>query len=667
MLLNRSQVIIQIINDRKLKRGYPMSTPPVNYSKSDIYNILKTSTPFSFLDDQMLFTIAEEAVIKRYPANSFIFREGEQSKQTLFFIIEGEARAVARLGSEESVTTIRSRGDFFGVTVMLSEEPYPVSMIASDALTCMLISKTTFQKMLAGNSQFADFFTKILAARLKDLYITFADSRYEEQFFQGQSLRRRVADIAQDSVVTCLPMDKISSVAKKMKEARVSSVVVVAFNGKPVGIITEKDLVHKVLATDKPDMDRKAHEIMSSNLISVKPDDFSYQALLMMTKYNIKHIVITDENEVLHGIITVKDLIRNRNSGALSIIRQIEYQENFSGLAGLIREIDQVQQALLTERAFASEICVITSELYDRITRRIIQIAENELALEGRGKAPAEYCFVNMGSAGRREQFSRTDQDNGIIYADQPGNEGHRVQEYFLALGKKIVDGLEQCGFSRCSGLVMSDNPMWCQSLQGWQEMIAGWVDHLDPKDIRNMTIFLDYRYLFGEAVLHEKLKEYSTKLFREAKHALLFMAEDDLQHRVPLNLFGNLITRRTGSKKRKINLKTEVMVHLVDCIRLFALREGFPETNSFERIHRLKESAIFKADDAEYIEAAFESLLMFRIRNTVNRIREGQPADSVIDLSRLDKKERELLKESMLVVNRLQTLTSHAFHVHKA
>jgi CBS domain-containing protein len=644
-----------------------VSAPIPDYSKDELFEILKATKPFSFLEDQAITLIIDQATIKSYTKGSFIFREGDPSKQILYFILDGKATALARLGSEESVTTVRSKGDFFGVTVLLSDEAYPVSMVAADDLTCLLISQKNFQQTLAGNSHFADFFTKTLAARLKDLYLTFADSRYEEQFFQGQSLRRRVADIARDQVVTCLPMDKISDVAKKMHKNRISSVVVVAFNGKPVGIITEKDLVHKVLSTDQPDLNRRAHEIMSSDLITVKPDDFSYRALLMMTKYNIKHIVITDDNDVLHGIITVKDLIRNRNSGALSIIRQIEYQDSFDGLAGLIREIDQVQQALLTERAFASEICSLLSELYDRITRRVIQIAEAQMSSEGRGKPPVEYCFITMGSAGRKEQFSRTDQDHGIIYADLNHEEQNEAADYFLNLGQKIVSGMEMCGFSRCSGFVMADNPQWCRPLSGWKNMLSSWTATLDPRDIRNMTIFLDYRHLYGESALCEHLKDYSTRLFKDSKHALLFMAEDDLKHRVPLNIFGNIISRRTSSKKRRVNLKAEVMVHLVDCIRLFTLREGIRDTNSFDRIHSLKARGVFKADDAEFIEAAFESLLMFRIRNSLDRLRDGHTPDNVIDLSQLNKKERILLKEAMLVVNRLQTLTDHSFYVHKA
>jgi CBS domain-containing protein len=634
----------------------------------DVFGALKATTPFCFLSDQVIREIVDQSEIEKYPQGSYIFREGDQSKQTLYFILDGQAKALAKIGGKESVTTIRNAGDFFGVTVLLLDDPYPVSMFAVNDLTCLLIKRETFQKALySSDNRFADYFTQALAARLKELYQTFSDNKFNEQFIQEQTMRRRVADIYSGKVITALPMDKISDVAKKMSQANVSSVVVKAFNGKPIGIITGKDLVGKVLSGDNPDLDRKAHEIMSDSMITVRPGDFTYQALLKMIKHNVSHIVVTDEHAVLHGIVTIKDLIRTGNSGALSIVRQIEHKDCFGGLAEVIREVDLVQQALLTERSYASEICAIISELYDRVTRKVVQIAEKQMIDAGWGPPPTMYAFISMGSAGRKEQFSRTDQDNGIIFADSHESSADLAANYFLALGKKIVEGLEICGFKRCPGEVMADNPNWCLPLSMWKNRMNLWVDKLDPKDIREMTIFLDYRYIAGDAALPEDLKNYSTKLFREAKHALLFLAEDDLRQKVPLTMFGKLITENAGERKKKLNLKSTSMVHMVDCLRLFALREGVRETNSFERIHRLKERGVFKTGDAEYIEAAYESLLMFRIKAAVEKMRLRQEPDQYIDLTALSRKEKALLKESLLVINRLQSLTAHAFHVHKA
>lgn len=631
-----------------------------------IRSFLKTIHPFDFLEKEILEKIACEAKMICYPQGSYIFREGERSKKTLFVIMEGEARAVASMSGEDAVTAVRGRGDFFGVTVLLSDEPYPVSMQAFRNLTCLLISQASFQAALGGSERFADFFTKALTSRLKEVYLTFAGEHPDQHLVEGQTLRQRVAEVATTAVVTCLLDDSVRDVARRMSENNVSSVVVTTKNGRPAGIITEKDLVGKIMAGADPDLGRRAEEIMSANLLTVRPNDFTYKALLLMFKHNIKHVVVTAGDETLQGIATIKDLMRTRSTGALSIVKQIEYRQNFAGLAEVIGEVDQVKRALLTERSYASEICALVSELYDRITRKVIHIAEAEMAAEGCGPPPAGYCFINMGSAGRQEQFSRTDQDNGIIIADLPADKAGPAAEYFLQLGTKIAGGLEHCGFQRCRGEVMADNPRWCKPLSAWKESISQWVEKLDSHGIRDMTIFLDNRFLSGDAALYDDLKAYTTELFRGAVHALLFMAEDDLQQRVPLNIFRQIITERSGRRRNLLNLKSAAMVHLVDCLRLFALREGITETNSFERIRRLRERGVFKTDDADYIEAAFESLQMFRIRDAFEKSRQGRQADNYIDLARLTRKERALLKESLLVVNRLQSLTAHAFYTYR-
>jgi len=644
-----------------------MTASKAKLDRERIQIFLESTTPFDYLDKEVLEAIVQNTEQAHFPEGSKIFREGEPSKKTLFLIYEGRARAVAAVGDKNKITATRSKGEFFGVTVLLSDEPYPVSMIAVTDLTCLLIGEESFKSALASSDRFAEFFTKALASRLKELYLAFTDSRPESQFAREHTLRQKIADVWTEKVITCLAMDKISDVAKKMSENNISSVVVVGFNNKPVGIITERDLVRKVLSADNPVLERRALEVMSSDLITVRPNDFSYKALLLMTRHNLKHIVVTDEHDVMHGIVTVKDLVKSRKDGAFSIVNQIEYQHNFSELAALTSEIDRVQQALLAERSYASEICELVSELYDRVARRIVEIAEGTMLKEGRGAPPGKYSFINMGSAGRKEQFSRTDQDNGIIFEDPDPEKAEAAVDYFTTLGKKIVRGLEICGFARCKGKVMAENPYWCMPLTMWKNRAAGWAEKLDPEDIRDMTIFLDYRHIAGEETLYDRLKVFTTRLFRDAKHALLFMAEDDLKQRAPLNMFRQIITERNGGRHNRLNIKNTATVHLVDCVRIFALREGIMETNTFERIHRLKERGIFKPDDAEYFEAAYESLLMFRIRDAVEKAEKGESCDNYINLDLLSRKDKAMLKEALLVVNRLQSMTAHAFHVHKA
>jgi CBS domain-containing protein len=628
-----------------------------------IFLKLKKSPPFSDLDESILRELIETSRIEKYKAGSYIIREGESSQRTLFYILEGQARARAKIGIEESVAITWGEGYFFGVPVMFSDEPYHVSMIASTDMTCLLIGQEAFQKALYGSDRFAVFFTRILAARLNELYLTFSEYNAGERIIEGPILRRKIIDVCSREVITALPTDSISAIARKMSGARVSSVVIKDEDGKPVDIITEKDMVDKVIAVDNPDPGKNAGSIMSDRLVTIRPNDFTHQALLLMIKNDTNHIVVSDENGLIHGIVTIKDLIRTGNSGAYTVARQIESQNTFSGLAEVIREVEQVQRALLAERSYASAICAITNELYDRITRKVIDLAEHEMITKGFGEPPVGYTFFNMGSAGRKEQFTRTDQDNGIIYADST-KEG--VSDYFLELGKIIVRGLEECGFKRCSGGVMAENPHWCLPLSLWKERLTEWVNNLDPKNIRDMTIFLDYRFIRGNEKLFTELREFSRMLFMKSKHALLFLAEDDLRHRASLGLFGRFVTEKESTGRKKINLKNTVQVHMVDCLRVFALREGIDETNSFERIHRLRERSVLKAEDAEYLEAAYENLLKLRIKNVVESIKQGREPDSYIDPGYLTKREKTLLRESILIINRLQSLVDQTFHVHR-
>lgn len=629
--------------------------------------ILKQVIPFNILSEEQLSLLAEQATFKTFSKGTYIFRQGEPSKGILYIIVSGRTKVVVtNEEGHETVAGYRNPYDFFGVTALLIDEEYPVSVLAFEDLTCLLLPHEVLETTMTSNAEFASFFTYELCRRLRGLYQSFMRETKEGGEAETLPLRKRVSEIMASPPVTCGYLDSVRKVAALMSENDISSVVVMAPNGTPLGIITEKDLVKKVLSSGAPSaLDYKANEIMSKNLITISPQEFSYQALLLMAKHSIKHVVVT-ENGTLVGIVSMRDLIRTRQSGALSIVNAIENQQNLEGLAKTVGDIDRVLQALVAERAYASEICPLITEFYDRLTRKIISLSEKEM-LEVFGPPPARYSWINMGSSGRMEQYSRTDQDNAIIFEDLPnGEKVKKTQEYFLNLGEKVVSGLEKCGFKRCEGQVMANNPNWCRSLSQWHEAVKSWVNELEPENIRMMTIFLDFRHVYGDASLTESLRDYVTDLFRNANTALLFLAEDDLRHRAPLNVFRQIITERSGEHRDQVNLKGAACVHIVDCVRIFCLREGIKETSTFKRLEEMKKRGVLKKDEIEFVEAAYETLMMFRIREAVEKMSQGKMPDNYINPHRLSKKEQSLLRESFIVVNRLQNLTAKHFRVYQ-
>jgi CBS domain-containing protein len=626
-------------------------------------SILKKVTPFHFLDQEIIQAVIAKAEIREIRKDNYVFRQGDASLQTLFVVVSGTAEVtVLNEQDKEVVVGKRRELDFFGETVFLSDESYPASVKAEEDLILLAIPQELFETVLSRNPDFTSSFSRILADRMRNMYrILFSEDEPGQQPL-GHPMRKRVADLMSAPPVTCLQTDDIATVAARMTNSGVSSLVVIDDRQRPAGIITEKDLVSKVLARGNFVRRLQALDIMSTNLLTVVPEAFYYEALLIMVRNKVKHVLVTDD-EKLVGIVTLRDLIVSRSSGALSIVNSIEKQTTIDGLAKASSEIDKVLQALVAEKASSREILLLITEFFDRLTRKVIQVCEREMIEEGHGAPPVAYSWITMGSSGRQEQFVKTDQDNGIIYENVPPEKEEEVARYFHLLAEKVVEGLFLCGFAKCKGNVMASNPFWCRSFNNWRDGISQWINKLDSENVRMMTIFLDFRHVYGKKSLCDLLRNYVTRSFQKSATVLLFLAKDDLGHRVPLNFFKQIITEKSKEHKNQVSLKGAACVHMVDCLRIFSLREGIVETNTFKRLDELAKRHVYSDEDMDLFQNAYEFLMMLRIRQSLAQISRGEQPDNYVNPDELNKRDRAALREAFIAVDRLQNLTGHAFY----
>ncbi|MEM0043283.1 MAG: CBS domain-containing protein [Sulfolobales archaeon] len=117
----------------------------------------------------------------------------------------------------------------------------------------------------------------------------------------------RVSDIMIREVVTANENTQISTIAAMMYEKGVGSVVVVDSEGKPTGIITERDIVYafaKNIRRDAP-----AWSIMTENPVTVKENDLITTAMEKMRELNVRHLPVVNEEGKLIGIISFRDII----------------------------------------------------------------------------------------------------------------------------------------------------------------------------------------------------------------------------------------------------------------------------------------------------------------------------------------------------------------------
>jgi len=111
-----------------------------------------------------------------------------------------------------------------------------------------------------------------------------------------------------DKVITAKKKATVRDAVKLMNKYEIGCLVVVE-NGKPVGIITERDLLKRVLAKSKELRNMKVMEVMSTPLISVVPSVEIEEATKIMFQKKIKKLPIVEKGKLL-GLVTLTDILR---------------------------------------------------------------------------------------------------------------------------------------------------------------------------------------------------------------------------------------------------------------------------------------------------------------------------------------------------------------------
>lgn len=119
-----------------------------------------------------------------------------------------------------------------------------------------------------------------------------------------------VSDMMTRTLETIEELSSVQVAARKMREANVSSLVVVDNNGKPTGIVTERDIVRKACINDVSTSKVSNKEIMSPKLITIDPESSASAAVDIMLRNNIRHLLVVDKDnkDKPLGMITPLDL-----------------------------------------------------------------------------------------------------------------------------------------------------------------------------------------------------------------------------------------------------------------------------------------------------------------------------------------------------------------------
>lgn len=117
-----------------------------------------------------------------------------------------------------------------------------------------------------------------------------------------------VRDVMTRGVKTIRPEDTVLEAVSKMNKFHIGSVVVTN-NGRPIGIITERDILAKVVEPCMDPASVRVKDVMSKPVITIEPNAALEEAARIMARAKIKKLPVVEGGRLL-GIITTTDIVR---------------------------------------------------------------------------------------------------------------------------------------------------------------------------------------------------------------------------------------------------------------------------------------------------------------------------------------------------------------------
>ncbi len=620
----------------------------------DVVIFLKKTPPFQFLDESVIRDVAGGISMEFYPQDRVILRQDGPASDSLRIIKKGGVKISLRSNDgEDIVIDYRGEGESFGLVSLMGKEKQKTTIVATDDTVCYLLDKEKVFSLIDSQPVFREYFLQTHFTKYVDK--TSSEMR-NRSFFYGSSdhilLTTHVGEIANKEAITVSDGATIQEAAQGMSQHRISSVVVVDGNNLPVGLVTDRDLREKVVARGRNPRET-VKNIMNLPLIRVDAKDYCFEAVLKMLKYNVHHLLVIKDG-ALRSVVTNHDLLLLQGKSPLSLAKDIESRQTVEGLQSVSKKINHLVGFLLKEGTKAGNIMKIVSELNDRLVKKVLKIAERKY-----GPAPVPYCWIVLGSEGRREQIFRTDQDNALIHADTAtADQEAAVSHYFSGFTAFVNESLERCGFTSCPAQYMASNSQWRQPLRVWKTYFSDWISTPTSDAVLKSLIFFDFRPLYGDFSLADELRSYLTEIIEGQKVYLGHLANTVVKNRPPLGFLKSFVVEKSGEHKDELNIKIKGLAPLVDIVRLFALERGVKETSTLERIGALRDKHTIVKEYADEIEHAFEFITLLRVHHQAELLQEGKPIDNFINPNKLSNLEKKTVKDAFHLIARLQDST---------
>ena len=598
-----------------------------------------SASPFDCLtpDEQQL--VQSSVDIAYFPQGATILELGTQPTH-LFVIIKG---FVQQFDGHEIVTTYGPDDCFDGRSLMSGK--VSSRFMAAEEVVAYQLARQAVSDLIADNVTFGALLFSDLSNKLSAL--SERQSRHELQSLT-------MARVNEAFVRTPYFVDADTSILEVVKQfhaLRTTTLLVRDDRANPpaLGIFTANGLQRAIL--DGTPLDRLAvRGLANFSLIKVRPTDQLGDALAVMIKHKV-HRVVVSEGEQITGVLEALDLFSFLSNHSYLISIQILDAQDVPTLKLAAGQITRLISLLHRSGTKVNMIARLVQELNAKLFERAWQlIAPPDLV--------ANSCLFVMGSEGRGEQLLKTDQDNALVLRD-----GYVCSVDVAGACRKFSDALADFGYPPCPGNIMLSNPQWCQSVTEFSQTARLWWMTASADSLMALAIFLDAHAVCGDRALLEQVR---TAVFEMTADNDAMLA----RFATPVNAFGGSggwwshLPFLGDPDKETLDIKKAGTFPLVHGLRSLALAHGINATSTQDRALALVAAGKLPANLADDLIDSLHFFMGLKLKIGLQKLETGHAATDAIQVEKLSSLDRDLLKDTLVVVRQFKTLLNQRFHL---
>lgn len=612
-------------------------------------DFLRRFSPFSQMEVEALQFLASRLELSFHQAGSDILTPEMGPPEHFFVVQRGKvlARQAGLAANAELAILPLGPGECFPIGAISANRPSANTYIAAEDSFIFRLPAADFRHLMQLSPVFHLFCTHYIASLLhqsrQQLQTTFAQRAAEQQ-----TMTTSLHKLIKHPAISVSPDTPTRKVVELMAETRVGSMIIVDESAHPCGILTKSDVLTRILLAGF-DLSRPVSEVMTNGPHTMMASASAYDAALAMATHGVRHLLVVDAEDRFLGVVSERDLFSLQRISLRQIRASIDSASDTDGLKRASDDIRQLALNLLAQGVGAEQLTQFISALNDALTCRILGLERERHQL-----GDIDFAWLAFGSEGRHEQTLSTDQDNGIIFVCPDPALRNEMQARLLAFARSVNESLAACGFPLCTGNIMASNPELCLPLEQWQSRFDQWMREPEPQALLNASIFFDYRVIYGNQRLGDKLRNWLNRNAKKFSNFLRMMAENALTVAPPIGRIRDFVLEDDGT----IDLKKSGARLFVDVARILALRVEVASSSTVQRLREAGGRMGVLGDEMSAIIDGFHFIQLLRLRAQcldAERAESERLGDNKIKPDDLNELDRRILKEAFRQARKLQ------------